>query len=379
MAINIKSKSARAALKPRRNPYFHCLRVGLYVGYRRVLEGEGTWIARRQVEGTKRYVFRSFGPLLSFDEAAKLTEEWAGAVAHGVSPKAVTVGAVCKTYVTHLASQKGKASAADADGRFRRLVYDESIGAVALDRLRTTHMREWLSGQVGEVADEAELRRSKDSANRNLSALKAALNLAWRDRLVQTDAGWRSVTAFQNVGQRRQRYLSEEERAALLVHCDEHLSALVRILLLTAVRPGEIARARVGDFDPGQGTLYLYGKTGGRPVTLSTAASTFLKERVKDAPLDTLIFVDQYGNKWNKDSWKVGFREAVSAAKLTGQVVMYTLRHTAISDMIVGGVDSFIVARLAGTSTAMIDRHYGHLKHQGVRAVLDRVAMTCRP
>ena len=43
---------------------------------------------------------------------------------------------------------------------------------------------------------------------------------------------------------------------------------------------------------------------------------------------------------------------------------MYRLRHVAISEMIAGGVDTFLVAKLAGTSTAMIDKHHGHLRHE---------------
>jgi integrase len=53
----------------------------------------------------------------------------------------------------------------------------------------------------------------------------------------------------------------------------------------------------------------------------------------------------------------------------------YSLRHTAISEFIANGADSFIVARLAGTSTAMIDKHYGHLRHDKTRAKLDAIAM----
>jgi len=54
---------------------------------------------------------------------------------------------------------------------------------------------------------------------------------------------------------------------------------------------------------------------------------------------------------------------------------MYSLRHTAISEMILAGMDSFIVAKLAGTSVAMIEANYGHLRHDVVTAKLDRVAM----
>jgi len=44
------------------------------------------------------------------------------------------------------------------------------------------------------VEDDDKVRRAKDSANRNLSSLKAALNLAHRDRLVASDDGWKTVT-----------------------------------------------------------------------------------------------------------------------------------------------------------------------------------------
>lgn len=54
---------------------------------------------------------------------------------------------------------------------------------------------------------------------------------------------------------------------------------------------------------------------------------------------------------------------------------MYSLRHTAISEMIASGIDSFEVARMAGTSTEMIDKHYGHLRHDRMRAKLDAVAI----
>ena len=42
--------------------------------------------------------------------------------------------------------------------------------------------------------------------------------------------------------------------------------------------------------------------------------------------------------------------------------------------MIAGGVDSFLVAKLAATSTAMIDKHYGHLRH-----VVDKILKGEKP
>lgn len=375
MATNLKSKSARQALKPRREPYWHCLSVGLYVGFRRTVEGDGTWIARQLQAGSKKYLLRSLGTRPDFEDAVKETQAWAGAVDSGGSHKSVTVEVACKAYVTHQKAHVSKANGADAEGRFERLVYGKPLGVVSLDKLRTTQVKTWLNAQLDSDGDEEELRKSKDSANRNLAPLKAALNLALRDRLVATDAGWKTVSRFPNAGRRREQYLSVEDRAALIEHCDADLATLVTALMLTAVRPGEIATANVGDFNRTQGTLALTGKTGTRTVTLSTTAREFLAAEAKGKLPDAPLLSDGFGNSWNKDSWKKRFKLAAKAAALPANVVLYTLRHVAISEMIAGGVDTFLVAKLAGTSTAMIDKHYGHLRHEQTRARLDAVAM----
>ena len=98
-------------------------------------------------------------------------------------------------------------------------------------------------------------------------------------------------------------------------------------------------------------------------------------ERTKGKIANAPIFATEYGQSWNKDSWKKPFKDAVKAAKLPTTVVMYSLRHTAISEMIASGIDSFEVARMAGTSTEMIDKHYGHLQHDRMRAKLDAIAI----
>lgn len=375
MAVNLKSTSAREALAPRRNPYFHCLRIGLYVGYRRTDEGDGTWIARRLKDGTKQYEFRSLGTLSGYDEAVKLTEAWAGAVDLGITHKAITVQEVCRAWAAHKKTENSNASASDVEGRFNRLVYGKKLGLMQLDKLRTNHLREWVQAQLNEDGDEDDMRRSKNSANRNLAEVKAALNMALRDRLIVTDAGWKTVAPFRKANKRRTGDLTSEQRTALLSHCDTDLAALVKTLLLTAVRPGEIAKADVGDFNKDQGTLKLTGKTGPRLVTLSTAASEFLKTQARDKLPAAPLLADSFGHRWNKDSWKKRFKDAARAANLPDGVVMYTLRHVAITEMIAGGVDTFLVARLAGTSTTMIDKHYGHLRHVQTRARLDAVAM----
>lgn len=372
MSVDLKSSSKRNELKPRREPYWHRIEAGLFVGYRRIETGKGTWIARRRNdEGKQQY--KALGTIDTLDKAVSLASAWGATVEQGVQHTTTTVKMACEAYVLHLKDQNTKASAKDAEGRFKRLVYDEPIGKIALDKLRTTALRTWMQKQLNDDGDEEDLRRSKDSANRNLNTLKAALNLALKDRLVGTDAGWRTVSIFPKAGKRRTGDLSPADLQNLLKSCGTvQIAGLVRALMLTAVRPGEIAASNVGDFNKDQGSMVLTGKTGTRTVTLSTAAVEFFKECAKDKLPGAPLLTDEYGNRWNKDSWKKPFREACVAAELPDDVVMYTLRHAAISNMIAGGVDTFVVARLAGTSTTMIDKHYGHLRHDQTRAKLDQ-------
>ncbi|MFP3475257.1 MULTISPECIES: tyrosine-type recombinase/integrase [Burkholderia] len=374
-AVDITKVSVRNALAARREPYWNRLETGLYIGFRKLPTGAGTWIARRRNEDGKQE-YRALGTISTYDDAVKQARTWFTARDAGVSRQGVTVREVAEQYVKHLRLHKGTASANDAAGRFRRLVDEAPIGRIDLARLRTSDLKSWLAGLIEvdeDEDDEDDLRRAKDSANRNLASLKAALNLALRDRLVATDAGWRTVVPFKGVGRRRQGFIPHEQRGRLLDHCPDDLALLVRALLLTAARPGEMAKVVANNFDRAQGTLALAGKTGFRVVTLSTAARKFFETLSTDKIASAPLFTTTAGATWTKDAWKKMFRSAVAAAQLPDDIVMYSLRHTAISEMIANGMDSFVVARLAGTSTAMIDKHYGHLKHDVTRARLDAV------
>jgi site-specific recombinase XerD len=62
-------------------------------------------------------------------------------------------------------------------------------------------------------------------------------------------------------------------------------------------------------------------------------------------------------------------------AKLPRAIVAYTLRHSVITDLVTGGLDLFTVAKLAGTSVVMIEKHYGHLQREHARSALEKLAL----
>lgn len=378
MGTKIDSKQARDKLESRSEPYWHRIRVGLHLGYRKSHTGDGTWIARR-TEGTKK-TYQALGQFFdvdkpkrtAFDAACAAATTWAGNADAGVEVHGTTIEAACRAYVSRQLSEKGKGNADDAEGRFRRLVYGTEFGRVRLDKLTTVKVRAWRDAQLPKGADEDSERRAKDSINRNLATFKAALNMALADRLVSTDAGWKTVTAFEKVGRRRELFLSREQRAALLAACPPGLRELVHGLMLTALRPGELAAANAGDFDKKHGTLNIRkSKTDTRIVPLSTAAVRWFTELIRERIGAHPLVADDFGARWDKDKWKKPFKAASKAAGLPADTVTYSLRHAAISELLVGGMAMHAVAKIAGTSTDMIDKHYGHLCIERTRRQLD--------
>ena len=81
------------------------------------------------------------------------------------------------------------------------------------------------------------------------------------------------------------------------------------------------------------------------------------------------------GSEWTRYYWRDLFQEVRKTAKLDDDIVPYTLRHVAITEMVVSGIDLLSVARLAGTSVTMIQKHYGHLMKEKIAAQLPNVKM----
>jgi integrase len=385
MANNIKSATGRKALLPRREPYWERLSKGMYVGYRAHEDGKGTWIARlRDEDGKQKY--NALGSFEDFDQAAKAAQKWAETFDQGVRVFDATVADACNAYLEWLKLKRAATTVKLAESCFTRLVYGQAIGKIALGKLQTRHVAAWLNAQVDLDGDEEDIRRGKATANRALDNLKAALNRAKKDRLVATDAGWQTVTRFDKVNRRRERFLTLDDRVALLKHCDPDIRDFCTGLLLTGARPGELANCDLSDFDAAAGTLTIpYGKTGRRTVGLSTAAIELFKRvsrnRIGKQPLlvrDVPVMpagVEPLDARWNKDNWKKRFKSAVKAAGLPDDVVPYSLRHAAISEFVMAGMDVYVVATITGTSVDMIQRHYGHLRHDRTRQLLDRAVM----
>jgi integrase len=389
MATRIDTVSSRARLKARREPHWDRVCKGCYLGFRKMTSGsDGTWLARAFDENTSKQVYKPLGDLaevpdhLRFDTAQKAAREWFEHLGRGGSASATTVKDACDRYVTHLRATKTARAADDAKARLDNHVLNHKrLAGTELSKLAPAHLETWrtaLKEAPTRGGNRRGERRSDSTLNRDMTCLRAALNRAYIDGLVTSDFAWRSkLLPLKNADRRRELYLDRDQRRSFLEKAAPDLAAFLRGLCLLPLRPGALAALTAGDYDSRLKVLKVgkdkHGKD--RKITLPNATAELFTKAAKDklpgAPL--LSRVD--GKAWNKDSWKWPVKAAAEAAKLPAGATAYTLRHSVISDLVHGGLDLLTVAQLSGTSVAMIEKHYGHLRSDIAAAALAKLAL----
>jgi integrase len=381
----IDTKTGRAALSPRPEPYWHKHAKERHLGYRKAADGSGgSWVARYRGEDSKR-LYSALGEhseAFGFDQAMVKALAWFRELDRGVRAEAQTVGDVCRLYVEDRRKQKGAATAQDYSRAFERGVYGgggkkgdkheaNAIDAVHLAKFRSRHLTAWRDGLVTAGM-------SRSTANRMRTRLIAALNYAVRERYASADVAqeWKSVQPFEGASKRRDLYLDLAQRRALLGTCEGELHDLIQAVMLTGARAGELVGARVAAFDARTHSITLTGKTGTRTIPLSADASTLFTSRAKNKLPRAFLLTRDDGRHWSHSDWDELVRDAATRAELPKGVCLYTLRHSWITAALTEGMSALTVAKLAGTSLAMIDRNYGHLAQSAARERLATVQFT---
>ncbi|HUL42053.1 MAG TPA: hypothetical protein VLV32_09150, partial [Burkholderiales bacterium] len=294
----IDTPTGRSRLTPRREPYWHKLQKGGYLGYRRTDEG-GTWIARwRNEEGKERYRALNLlptEPAKEFDDAQQAARAWFKEQQAGIVGR-WTVKQAADAYIETLRLKNGESAARDAEGRINRCITPK-LGKRPLDRLTTGEIEGWRNSLVPRSEDAEQTRKSKDSVNRNLTTLKALLNKAWKSGRVMSNDPWKKVEAFEDTRNARKVFLAPEQRKRLLQHCVGAFRDLVEAALLTGARYGELRSLLAGDYDKSRRILSIRdGKTGPREVPVSDAAAVLLA-RLKARKLPTAFLLTRDDGK----------------------------------------------------------------------------------
>jgi site-specific recombinase XerD len=237
------------------------------------------------------------------------------------------------------------------------------LGDKLVRDLTTDDIEQWKRGLVHRDKDDPEVeRRSKDSANRVLTMLKAALNRVFQDESkgITTDAAWRRVKPFHDVGRAREVFLDQAQSLRLVNVTKGGFRDLVTAALITGARPPhELVQCRARDFRANLGTLPVDGKTGRRDVVLTGEAIQFFKELCAGKKPDDLLFVRDDSSAWGANHHIRPMKDAVAKAKLPKGTTIYSLRHTHASQAILNGANLKFLAENMGTSIRMLEQHYG--------------------
>lgn len=367
---NIGSRSSRLTLKVSGKPYYRQIDPGLHLGYRKGKTG-GKWVVRWYV-GEQQYRLLTMNGIaddrgepdgisvISFAQAQERARKIVNGERAGALPSPLTIKNVCENYVEFLRAERKTAD--DTEGRLEKHVYP-ALGDMAVIGLTTTVVEKWKRGMVRRDKDDPDAeRRSKDSANRVLTMIKAALNRAFQDESnnIPTDVAWRRVKPFEDVGRARQVHLDVGQSTRLINACQGAFKWLVTGALLTGARPPhELATPRVRDFRADLGTLSVDGKTGQRDIVLTKEAVRYFREITAGRGADKLLFPKDDGTAWAKNHHQRPMQEAVKRAKLPADTTIYSLRHTYASQSILAGMNLKLLAENMGTSIRMLEVHYG--------------------
>ena len=396
MSKNIQRVDVRSKLPLRRDPYWHKLTEGRYVGFRRMTAGTtGTWLARVYTDtGYKYETLGDFATLPDgerYDAAKKAAELWFSHLDMGGSIEKATVKQACETYIAKLKTERGDRPARETEGYFKRLVYGDAkreiptdpIAKVLLSKLSKAHMADWRARVLEHNSD-------RSSFNRNITPLRAALNLAHEQGKVATDQAW--LTALRpfsdkemesQAPRRRELYLDRDERRELVEKASDEARPLFKALALLPMRPGEVAALRVEHLNTRDKSLKVpVSKTKVRVIPLPSDALAHFEACKKGKLPGAWLVARADGSQWKKEAWRDEVKAARKKAKLPRATVAYTLRHSVITDLVKGDADRgmppldiFTVAKLAGTSVRMIEKHYGHLQQEHARKALEQLAL----
>jgi integrase len=392
MATKIDTVEARLKLKPRRAPYWQRLSTGCHVGFRKMTSAStGTWLAQVYDGGTQKQTRSSLGSFdalpagLRYDAAKEAAEGLAKHLNQGGAVEEVNVKQACETYVKFLRAEGKEDTADDAAGRFKRWVDDNKIGTVTVRRLAAHHLREWRKALIAALVvinphakAKRTRKRSPATVNRDMTALRAALNHARENGAVTTDAAWHTaLKPIEAADGKRTTFLDRAQRRALIDKAPADVATFLRGLSLVPLRPGALAALTAASFDKRLRVLTIGKDKAGndRNIKLPEDTAALFAELSKDKLPAAPLFARADGKAWDKDAWKKPVKAAAAAADLPPSVTAYTLRHSVITELIVGGLDTLTVARLSGTSLAMIEKHYGHLRAEHAAAALATLAL----
>lgn len=254
--------------------------------------------------------------------------------------------------------------------------WSDNYGHLTLDKLKPE--------AIAEARRKLQQRKNRDgeplsgaTVNRYLAALSAVCKWAWKElRWLPSNPVLDVSKAAESTG--IVRYLSDDERKALLKACrdsaDPNINTAVMLALATGARYSNIRNLRWADVDRQQWRLRFTDVKNGQPryvPVIGPAQNAIQAQFDRDPTGEGWVF------KGTRDASPAdiesAWRKVRDAAKLQG-FRFHDLRHTTASYLTMNGASLAEVAEALGHRTLVMAKRYSHQSGEHVRSTFERMA-----
>ncbi len=221
------------------------------------------------------------------------------------------------------------------------------FGDRRLSTLRQEEVERWIAARRGEV--------KPSTANKELSRLKHALSRAVAWGYLKASPAAKVAKAKESDG--RVRFLTPEERLALLEGASPRLRLYILAALQTGARRAELLRLRWADVDMKRRTVSFKGTKNGHDRTVPITATLWAALHALPRPLDPTAHVLPH---YEPLVLTRAFSRLTKRLGLHG-LTFHDLRHDAASTLTAAGVSQRAVMELLGHKDPRMTVRYQHL------------------
>ncbi len=226
-------------------------------------------------------------------------------------------------------------------------------------------------------------RRSAATLNRYRAAASAPLSWAERQSPPWIAGNPAKRTKHHKESRGRTRFLSSEERDALLDAAKRSASAdlylAVVLSLASGARRGEVMGLRWADVGLERGTLVFQDTKNGDPRTVPLPANVIalLRDRRKVVRLDTNLVFPSVKDPQKPVDLRASFRCALRRAGITG-FNWHDQRHSAASALADMGASLLDIGTILGHRSQQTTKRYAHLTESRLRDLVEQAAQKHR-
>ena len=234
------------------------------------------------------------------------------------------------------------------------------------------------TGDLVKDANRVKAKRTGSTVNRYLASLSSCLNYGVKTlQWIERNPCEKIEKPKESKG--RVRFLSDEERVALLKACESHkdLYLAVVLALTTGARQSEVMTLRYSQIDFTRKVITLHDTKNGdkRALPLVGSAFTLLQVRAKVRSLndDRIFPPTRLAKKSDCLDLRQPWEKALKAANIS-DFHWHDLRHTAASYLAMSGGSLVEISKILGHRTMQMVSRYSHLSEGHIVATGEKLA-----